>query len=75
MVGAARELRELVKGFDEDQLREFCAEKALNGSSQPQHHRIRMDVLKHSSRRVKRCSQRGRWGASFGVIRIVHVSA
>ena len=29
MVGAARELRELVKGFDEDQLREFCAEKGI----------------------------------------------
>ena len=29
MVGAARELREMVKGFDEDQLREFCAEKGI----------------------------------------------
>lgn len=27
--------------------------KALTGSLQPQHHRIGMDVLKHSSRRVK----------------------
>ena len=29
MVRAARKLREMVKGFDEDQLREFCAEKGI----------------------------------------------
>ena len=29
MVGAARELREMVRGFDEDQLRELCAEKGI----------------------------------------------
>lgn len=29
MVGTARELREMVKGFDEDQLREFCAKKGI----------------------------------------------
>ncbi|XP_022802779.1 uncharacterized protein LOC111340235 [Stylophora pistillata] len=28
-VGAARELREIIKGFDDNQLREFCAEKGM----------------------------------------------
>lgn len=48
--------------------------KALTGSLQPQHHRIGMDVLKHSSRRVKVLSK-GPLGARFSAIRIVHVSA
>ena len=29
MIGAARELREMVKGFEKDHLREFCAEKGI----------------------------------------------
>ena len=38
--------------------------KALNGSSQPQHHRIRMDVQKHLSRHVKVLSK-GPLGSKF----------
>ena len=29
MVGAARELREMITGLDADQLRDFCAEKSV----------------------------------------------
>ena len=38
--------------------------KALNGSSQPRHHRIRMDVLRHSARRAKVLSK-GPLGSKF----------
>ena len=30
MVGAERELREMVEGLDSDKLRDFCAERSIN---------------------------------------------
>ena len=65
MVGAARELQKWSKVLTKISYASSVQKKALNGSSQPQQHPIRMDV----------CSQRGCWGARFGAIRIVHVSA
>ena len=56
MVGAARELREIVQGLDNYQLPEFCAEKEVQvpafcrkRNSLPLNRRIRTDILKHSS--------------------------
>ena len=47
MVGAARELREMVQGLDSDQLREYCAERRIHWIFTTPAAPTRMDVLRH----------------------------
>ena len=47
LVGAERELREMVKGWDTNKLREFSAEKGMQWKFTTQHPHIRTDVPKH----------------------------
>lgn len=60
-------IAKMVKGFDEDQLCEFCAEKGIEW-------KFTTPATPHQNGHVNVLSK-GRWGASFGAIRIVHVSA
>ena len=53
MVGAERVLREMIEGFDVEQLQQFCAEEVSIGFSFHQQHYIKTDVQKHLSRVAK----------------------
>lgn len=75
MVGAARELLEMVDGYDNDQLREFSAEKGIEWKfSTPASLRQNSCTEALDRQNVQKRSKRGHWGASLGAVRIVHVS-
>lgn len=63
MVGAARELREMVRGFEEDQLREFCAEKGIEW-------KFTTPASPHQNGCAEALVKGARWGARFGAIKI-----
>ena len=52
MVGAARELREMVQGLDSDQLHDYCAGRSIHWIFTTPAAPTRMDVLRHLLRVV-----------------------